>query len=203
MNQTSRLLASLLTLSLCVGCPSEDDPEPDMSTSDTAVDDDDAGTAGDDSGSPGGGDMAPAADSWTHLYIEDQTRPGEGLPVDAVEVCLLDGSSCVPMTVVAASSDDGLDYSGLQDGPTAQDDSCTETSFTELGAGNWVILGFEDTEETIVPSSKINVWIGSSDCSLIPPGEKPFTIKIGNSTTPADFLEAGQCGGTCTVSPPS
>lgn len=146
-------------------------------------------------------DSGQPPQTWTYLRIEDETRPGEGLPLDAVEVCLIDGSGCVPMTAVATSSDPDLDYSGVQDGPSAQDDTCTEASFTELGAGNSVILGFDDPEQTIDETSKINVWIGASACSLIPPGDKPFTISVGDDPdAPGAFLEVEQCLGTCTVS---
>ena len=190
------LVLSLLLTLIGAGCSGPGDGSDAGTTSDAASD---AGPGIDFFANP---DTSSQTETWSYLRIADDTRPGEGLPLDFVEVCLLDGSNCVPMTTVEASADSELDFAGLQDGPTAQDDQCTEASFTELESGNWVILGFEDPDEAIEPTSKINVWIGASECPLIPPGDKPFTISIGKDPNArAEFSEIDQCLGTCTVTP--
>lgn len=174
-----------LPLLLLVGCPDDEPaaPSPDMSGSiDQFIVEPDA----------------PAPRVWTSVRVDDETPAGQGLALDAAEVCNPVGMACVAMEVVS-SSDDALDYGGAQDGPNSQDDTCTAMTFTRMaGTGNHVVFALPDGA-VIAKGSQINIWTATSACSLVEAGDKAFTVTV--------LDEAGEgpvetCLGTCTVSAP-
>ena len=175
-----------LTLALSITACSGDEPPP--------PDDTGGGSLDQFINSP---DMPPPR-RWTSVRVDDDTPAGLGLTLDAAEVCNLAGMACVPM-VVQSSSDDTLDYTGAEDGPNSQDESCTEETFTRLGGpGNFVVFALPDDGE-IIRGSKINIWTVPSACTFVFPGDQPFTVTVADEQGEGPVES---CAGTCTVVAP-
>ena len=141
---------------------------------------------------------APPPREWTTVTVTDQTRPGEGLTIDFVEVCNAAGMGCVGL-VVHSSSNDALSYDGAADGANSQDDSCTEATFVRLAnPGDRVTFATADGSR-IAGGAKVNVWTVPSVCPLQAPGAQPFDVAFADEDGSVD---AESCDGTCTVVAP-
>lgn len=141
---------------------------------------------------------APPPRQWTAVRVDDDTPTGQGLPLDAVEVCDLLGANCVALEL-ESSSDETLDYAGAHDGPNSQDDTCTDMTFTRLGGtGNFVVFALPDGA-AIARGSRINVWTATSACPLVEVGDKAFFVTVVDAEG-EEPVEA--CLGTCTVIAP-
>ncbi len=169
---------------LLVGCPEDEAPKPaDMSASlDQFIIQPDA----------------PPPRVFTAIRVDDETPAGQGLPLDAVEVCNPVGASCVRLELLS-SSDDALDYAGVHDGPNSQDASCTAATFTRLGGtGSFARFALPEGAP-IAKGSQINVWTATSDCGLVEAGDKPFSVTVVDA---AGEGPVESCLGTCTISAP-
>ena len=92
-----------------------------------------------------------------------------------------------------------LDFSGVEDGPNSQDDTCSESTFTRMG-GMGAHATFELPDgSAIAKGAQINVWTAASACSLIAAGEKPFRVTVGDAMGEGPVES---CAGTCTITAP-
>lgn len=179
-----RFAAVAVIIAILPACPSEFDPEIADAGERDAVD-----FVREDTGPP---------PSFTGVVIEDLTEPGEGLPLDAVELCNVLGEDCIALDDVVDSSGATTDYAGAINGVNADGEGCAADGFTLMTSGDSVTLGA--AEAAFASTSKINVYIASDACDLIPVAAKPFRVALIDDG--GTLVELETCEGTCTVQVP-